>query len=163
MEINKAKQPKRIDFSKGYFEANGKKYYVQSVLTIERFCEFQILEKELAFSMSFQNVFDQINSACESLNKSKLLDASVTLDDLRRGVARLERKEPTALKLCTLFINTEDEDPTIWNNDIMTKKLNDWKTEGIAIDDFFQYAMNSVNGYVDIYKKMSEAISDKKK
>jgi hypothetical protein len=60
-----------------------------------------------------------------------------------------------------LFINTEDEDATIWNQDLMNAKIEDWKIEGIAIQDFFQFALNSVNGFIGIYKKMSEATSEK--
>lgn len=152
-------QAKRIDLTKTSFVANGTEYFVQSTLTIARFCEFQILEKELAFSMSFQNVFKEINEACEMMNEVRFVDVAVKLDNLRRGIAKLEEKEPTALKICTLFINTADEDPSIWNNDLMTKKIEDWKAEGIAIQDFFQFALTSVGGFISIYKKMSEVTS----
>lgn len=160
-------QSKRIDLEKGSFIANGKNYSVNSVLTITRFCEFQILEKELAFSMSFQNVFKEINEACELFDESRsfgeIAEARTKLDNLRRGIAKLEEKEPTVLRICALFINTEDEDVSVWNNDLMSKKIEDWKIEGIAIQDFFQFALNSVNGFIAIYKKMSEAISDANK
>ena len=43
----------------------------------------------------------------------------------------------------------------------MNAKIEDWKIEGIAIQDFFQFALNSVNGFIGIYKKMSEATSEK--
>lgn len=160
---NQSNQPKRVDLNKPSFFANGTEYFIQSNLTISRFCEFQILEKELAFSMSFQNVFNEINEACQMMNEVRFVDVAVKLDNLRRGIAKLEEKEPTALKICTLFINAKDEDLTEWNNDTMTKKINDWKTEGIAVDDFFQFALNSVGGFINIYKKMSEVISDEKK
>lgn len=160
-------QSKRIDLEKGSFVANGKNYSVNSVLTITRFCEFQILEKELAFSMSFQNVFKEISEACDLFDEARsfgeIAEARTKLDNLRRGIAKLEEKEPTVLRICALFINTEDEDVSIWNNDLMSRKIEDWKIEGIAIQDFFQFALNSVNGFIAIYKKMSEAISDVKK
>lgn len=143
--------------------ANGTEYFIQSNLTIARFCEFQILEKELAFSMSFQSVFKEINEACEMMNEVRFVDVAVKLDNLRRGIAKLEEKEPTALKICTLFINEKNEDLSEWNNDIMTKKIEDWKAEGIAVEDFFQFALNSVGGFISIYKKMSEVISGEKK
>lgn len=157
------KEPKRIDLNKGSFTANGKQYFVQSTLTIARFCEFQILEKELAFSMTFQSVFNEINEATELMNECRFVDTAVKLDNLRRGIAKLEEKEPTALKICTLFINTADEDPSQWDNDIMTRKIQDWKEEGIAVQDFFQFALNSVGGFISIYKKMSEVTSGAEK
>ena len=163
--MEKGKQPGRIDLNQGSFTANGKIYKVQSVLSITRFCEFQILEKEIAFSMTFKNVFDEINEACELFDEARsfgeIAEARTKLDNLRRGIAKLEEKQPTALKLCALFINTEDEDATIWNQDLMNAKIEDWKIEGIAIQDFFQFALNSVNGFIGIYKKMSEATSEK--
>lgn len=155
--------PKRIDLTKPSFIANGTEYFVQSILSISRFCEFQILEKELSFSMSFQNVFNEINEATELMNEVRFVEVAVKLDNLRRGIAKLEEKEPTALKICTLFINTKDEDLATWNNDLMTKKIEDWKAEGIAIQDFFQFALNTVNGFIDTYKKMSEMTSVKDK
>lgn len=165
--MEQGKQPVRIDLNQGSFKANGKIYKVQSVLTIARFCEFQIMEKEIAFSMTFQKVFDEINEACEMFDASRsfgeMAEAKTKLDNLRRGIAKLEEKQPTALKMCALFMNTEDEDATIWNQDLMNQKIEDWTIEGIAIQDFFQFALNSVNGFISIYKKMSEAISAEKK
>lgn len=161
------KQPKKIDLQKGSFTANGVNYRVQTELTITRFCEYQILEKEIAFSMTFQKVFDEINEACELFDEARsfgeMANAKTKLDNLRRGIAKLEEKEPTALKMCALFINAEDEDTTIWNADLATKKIDDWKAEGIAMSSFFQFALNTVGGFIATYKKMSEAISDKKK
>lgn len=167
MEEKKPIEPKRINMDNGSFTANGTEYFVQTHLTISRFCEFQILEKEMAFSMTFENVFKEINEACELFDSSRsfgeMAEAKTKLDNLRRGIAKLEEKEPTALKICTLFINTSDENPAEWNNDIMTKKINDWKTEGIAIQDFFSFALNFQNGFLDIYKQMSDRISGEKK
>lgn len=165
--MSEPRQPKRIDMDKGSFVANGVEYFVQTQLTINRFCEFQILEKELAFSMTFEKVFQEINEACELFDESRtfgdLANAKIKLDNLRRGIAKLEEKEPTALKICTLFINTAEEDVSVWNNDTMTKKINDWKAEGIAIQDFFSFALNSVNGFINIYNQMSDRISGKGK
>jgi hypothetical protein len=41
----------------------------------------------------------------------------------------------------------------------MTLKIEDWKAEGIDIQDFFTLALNSVNGFIDIYGQMSKRIS----
>lgn len=155
--------PKRIDMTKTSFMANGKEYFITSHLSVSRFCEFQILEKEVAFSMTFDNVFKEINEACELFDGSKsfgdFAQARIKLDNLRRGIAKLEDKEPSALKLCTLFINAKDEDPSFWNNDLMTQKIEDWKIEGIDVSDFFQLALNTLNGFTDIYQKISDRLS----
>ena len=61
---NAPKKPKKIDMSKPSFMANGKEYFITSHLSVARFCEFQILEKEVGFSMNFDKVFSEINEAC---------------------------------------------------------------------------------------------------
>lgn len=154
-----AKAPKRIDMTKPSFMANGKEYFITSHLTVGRYCEYQILEKEVGFSMNFDKVFKEINEITELMNDVKFVECAVRLDNLRRGIAKLQDKEPSVLKLCTLFINTKDEDPSTWNNDVMTTKIEDWKIEGIDIQDFFSLALSSVNGFIDIYGQMSNKIS----
>ena len=109
--------------------------------------------------MNFDKVFQEINEITDLMNEVKFVECAVRLDNLRRGIAKLKDKEPSVLKLCTLFINTKDEDPSIWNNDLMTIKIEDWKAEGIDIQDFFTLALNSVNGFIDIYGQMSKRIS----
>ena len=159
MEL-KPKEPKTLDINKPSFLANGKEYFSTSNLSITRFCEFQILEKEVGFSMNFDKVFQEINEITELMNQTKFVECAVRLDNLRRGVAKLKDKEPSVLKLCTLFMNTIDEDPSAWSNDLMTVKIEDWKTEGIDIQSFFSFALNTLNGFTDIYKQMSGRVSE---
>ena len=159
MEL-KPKEPKTLDINKPSFMANGKEYFITSNLSITRFCEFQILEKEVGFSMNFDKVFQEINEITELMNQTKFVECAVRLDNLRRGIAKLKDKEPSVLKLCTLFMNTIDEDPSLWSNDLMTVKIEDWKTEGIDIQSFFSFALNTLNGFTDIYKQMSGRVSE---
>ena len=113
--------------------------------------------------MNFDKVFSEINEACELFDEARsfgdIAKARMKLDNLRRGVAKLKDKEPSVLKLCTLFLNTADEDPALWTNDLMTQKIEDWKAEGIDIQDFFTFALNTLNGFIDIYEQMSKKIS----
>ena len=159
MEL-KPKEPKTLDINKPSFMANGKEYFITSNLSVARFCEFQILEKEVGFSMNFDKVFQEINEITELMNQTKFVECAVRLDNLRRGVAKLKDKEPSVLKLCTLFMNTIDEDPSLWSNDLMTVKIEDWKTEGIDIQSFFSFALNTLNGFTDIFNKMSARVSE---
>ena len=95
----------------------------------------------------------------ELLNQMKFAEMAVILNNLLNGNAKLEEMEPTALKICSLFINTKDEDRTIWNADLCSNKINDWKLEGYDMQDFFRLALGTVDGYADIYKEMSRRIS----
>jgi len=152
------KELKRLDLSKQSFVANGTTYYIESGLSIERFCEYQILEKEAAFSMSFKKIFENLKDVHRLMNEVKFVEAAVKLDNLMRGVAKLEEREPTLLKMCALFINTEDEDRTTINNDMIVKKIEDWKKE-YDIRDFFQLALNTVDGFLEIYANATRIIS----
>lgn len=156
------KELKRLDLSKQSFVANGTTYYIESGLSIERFCEYQILEKEAAFSMSFKKIFENLKEVHRLMNEVKFVEAAVKLDNLMRGVAKLEEREPTLLKMCALFINTEDEDRTTINNDMIVKKIEDWKKE-YDIRDFFQLALNTVDGFLEIYANATRIISGNSK
>lgn len=164
MNKNQPKDTKHIDTTKPSFVANGKEYFITTTMSAGRYCEYQILEKEVGFSTDFKNVFNIINEACELFDNARsfgeMASARNKLDDLRRGVAKLESKQPTILLLCSLFINTADEDPSTWDRDLAEKKIHDWITEGIDIKDFFSLALNSVNGFIDIFNQMSKRITD---
>lgn len=159
MEELKATGLKRIDFNTGVFEANGTQYTIEGGLSIERYCELQTVEKEMAFGVTFKALYDNIQRAYDLQNKQKFADVSVLLNDIIRGMVKVQEKEPFALKICTLFINAEGEDRRDFSMDLMTKKINDWKTEGIDMRDFFQVAFDSMPGYIEIYQKISRIIS----
>lgn len=146
------KELKRIDFEKGIFEANGKKYFIESQMSIERFCEFQIYEKEAGLGMPFKKIYENLQTVYQDLNATKFADASVRLNDLMHGVAKLDEKEPAALKICALFMNTEDEDRSVITNDMIVKKIEDWKKE-YDMRDFFWFALDTVNGFMEIYNR----------
>lgn len=155
------KELKRIDFNKGSFVANGKIYYIESQMSIERFCEYQILEKEAGFGLNFSSIYKELENVYTDLNAVKFADASVRLNNLMHGVANLELKEPTTLKICALFMNTEDEDRTVINNDMIVKKIEDWKTE-YDMRDFFKFALDTVSGFMETYKKAFHSTSETK-
>lgn len=152
------KELKRLDLKQQSFEANGTKYFIETGLSIERFCEYQILEKEAGFGISFKKIFENLKKVHGLMNEVKFVEAAVALDNLMRGVAKLEEREPTLLKICALFINTTDEDRTTINNDMVVKKIEDWKAE-YDVRDFFTLALNTVDGFLEIYANATRIIS----
>lgn len=153
---------KRIDFKKGSFQANGKTYYINSSLTIERYAELQIFQAEIGPGMEYEKIFKKLHDVYKLINKMQFADAAVYVNDLIRGFSKLEEKEPTILKICTLMCNTDDEDRTTYNNDLAVKKIEDWKREGIDMRDFFQLASGLVSGFLDVYKTATLIISEQK-
>lgn len=152
-----ATELKRIDLTKPTFIANGVKYNIESSLSIERFCEYQLLEKEAGFSVSFKSLFDNLLELHELMNNVKFVQAAVLLDNMMRGVAKLEEREPVLLRICALFINTDDEDRATINDDIIVKKIEDWKQE-YDVRDFFTLALNTMDGFLEIYANATRTI-----
>jgi hypothetical protein len=159
--MTEKKELKRLDFNTGEFTANGTIYRIEGALTIERYAELQILEKEMGYATSFKGIYEKMQKAYDLLNKQKFADAAVCINDIMRGVAKAHEREPTILKICTLFINTENEDRTKLDKDVNEKKITDWKREGIDMRDFFLVASNSVNGFLEIYRNATRNISEK--
>lgn len=149
---------KSIDFSAGSFEANGETYYLESKLSIGRYCEFVILQRELQMGMTLEEIYESQKVQKQLLNQVRFADAAVHVDKLINHCIKLKEKEPTVLKLCTLFINAKDEDRTVWNNDLVVKKLNDWKKAGINTSDFFAIALTLVPGFIEIYNNFTQSI-----
>lgn len=153
------KQLKTLDPQARFFEANGKKYFIETKLSIARFHEYQIFEKEAGFSMSFASMVDAIKEAYQDLNQLKAADASVKLHNLLAGISKVAEKEHVLLKMCALFINTEDEDRGEIDDDLISAKIEDWKNE-YEINGFFMLALNTVNGFLRIYSEMHQTISE---
>lgn len=144
---------KRIDFSNLPFTANGKEYNVAQELTISRFKVLEELEVEFYYGFTVREMFEKLKTAFLDLNKNKPADAAVKLHNVMTGVAdKLEKREPVMLRICTLFINTKDENTKEWNEELAAEKIKDWTAEGYAIDDFFSLAANLVPGFMKDYE-----------
>lgn len=150
---------KRIDFEAGTFEANGTQYTIEGALTIERYAELQILEKEMGYGVTFKGMYERLDKAYQLLNKQRFADSAVLINDLIRGITKVQEREPTVLKICALFINAEGEDRTQLSEDLVNKKISDWKAAGIDMRDFFTVASSSVNGFLDVYRTVTRIIS----
>jgi hypothetical protein len=160
MDELKAPDPlTRINFETGIFEANGTRYTIEGALTIERYAELQVLEKELGYGLTFKAMFDKMSQAFTLLNKQKPADAAVLLNDIMRGMAKVQEREPLVLKICALFMNTADEDRSSFSADMYNKKIADWKVQKIDMRDFFTAASSSIGGFLEVYRTVTRIIS----
>jgi hypothetical protein len=147
-------QVKRIDFSLPYIEACGVKYHVKKTLSVDRWRQFEDLQAKVGFGKSFQELFDSVRKAYEKLQEPKIADASVILHNIMLGVKdKLDKRHDPALQICALFINGEDEDEKVYDEEVMNKKIENWRKEGYAIQDFFTMAWNLVPGCIEIYEE----------
>ena len=155
------KELKSLDPQARFFDANGTTYYIETKLSIERYAEFQILEKEAGFGVTFESFYGKVAEAYQDLQTLKAADACVKLHNVLTNCADLERKQPTLLKICALFMNTKDEDRATIDDDRITEKIEDWSKE-YDLQGFFQIALNTVSGFFKIYADMHQIISGTK-
>ena len=153
-------ETKRLDLSKGTFEANGVKYFFSSQMSIDRFIEFERLQAHVGFGKDFKNIYEKLKTAYDHLNKNKLADAAVIIHNLVNGIAQnLEGREHPILYMCALFVNREGEDIKLYDEDVAKQKIDDWRKEGYSIEDFFQLAFNFVEGFIPAYNEIIQNIS----
>lgn len=139
---------KEIDPKTTSFTANGKEYIVESKLSIERFIAFQKLEVEFAYNTGFGGVMRSLNKGIDLLNKQQWVEAAVELSNTRDIMKKsTESKRQPAIDLCSLFINTKDEDRRFITDQMLSDKQNDFELEGIPMDFFLHLAANLVIGY----------------
>lgn len=133
------------------FMANGNKYIISDKISIERYMEYQKLVPLLAFGTNFEEMFQQLKRAYTNLNSrdGKIADAAVIIHNLLTSIGNVEQSSRVhpALKMAALFINRDNENPAVYNEEQMNEKIKDWTVEGFNISDFFTLALNSISGF----------------
>jgi len=141
---------KRIDFKKGEFEANGKTYYIEKSLSIERQMYYSKLEPKLTFGTNFETLHNTLGTCINLINDSKLVQAYHGLHNIHSMIGnKLEDRYDVSLEICALFINTEEENRAELNDKKLKSKIDDWKKEGYDYDDFFICALNFAGGFLE--------------
>ena len=145
-----ATELKKIDFEKPSFEANGKTYFVKQSLSVERYRWFEKYQIDFGFGRTYKSIADSLKKAVELGNKGKGIEAwNIVLNLIRAVGEGLDKRASNAMMLCALFIVTEDEDLTKWDEQEQQVKIDDWNTEGYDVNSFFQLASNLVTGFID--------------
>jgi len=149
---------KQIDFEKSEFQANGKTYFVKQSLSVERYRWFEKYQVDFGFGRTYQSISDALKKAVELGNKGKGIEAwNIVLNLIRAVGEGLDKRTNNAMMLCALFIVTEDEDLTKWDEQDQAKKIEDWNIEGYDVNSFFQLAANLVKGFIE---DLEEILSD---
>jgi hypothetical protein len=149
---------KTLDLKSKEFTANGKNYIISDKISIERYMEYQKLSPLLTFGTNFEEMFIQLKRAYAHLNKQNFADSSVIIHNLLTSVGNVEQTSRVhpALKMAALFINREDEDCAVYNEELTNAKIADWTKEGFNISDFFTLALNSISGFRQAYQEYIE-------
>lgn len=152
------------------FEASGTKYRVARSVSMDRWEAYELLSVEVGLGRSFAQLMQGLREAYDLTNqvasgKPVFADLAVLLRDMLMGAASVnEGHAHPVLKMCCLFINYEGEDVRTINDEIIAKKLDDWRNEGIDMGFFFDFALRSIPGFLDAYKAVTRGtLSGQKK
>lgn len=146
MELKKDIDSKQIT-------ANGNTYYLESELSIERFIAFQKLEVELAYQTGFAGVMKALDRAKVFLNKTDFVSASVEITNIQDVMRKSDKdKRIPSIDICSLFLNTKDEDRRWITDQMLEEKQKDFEAEGIPVSFFLTLAQNLVIGYKEHLK-----------
>lgn len=142
---------RKIDFSKGSFECDGKKFIIRDSLSIERYKVLQQLSIEFGYSATFEDLFRHMRKVWDHLNKLELAEASVLVHNVMNGIQRTEQKYDVSLRMCALFIDEAEEDPSIYDEAAMNAKIGSWGKE-LDVLPFFHLAASLVPGWMPACK-----------
>lgn len=145
-----------IDFKLGKFMANGTEYLVESAISVDRWNWYERQEVEVGLNIRFEHLYSKLQEQWDHINNQEFGHSAVICRDIIEGVGRnMQRRDPEVLKMCALFINTKDEDRRFITDDIIRKKIEDWREEGINMRSFFHFAIAIIPGYINAYKDIS--------
>lgn len=136
----------KVDESKivSSFTANGKKYLIEKSLSVKRWKKYREIVVKLQYGTKAEELFDELKKIWELREQGKHSTPDVMLHNILHGVAGIADRTEPMLELCTLFINTSEEDRKDITDGQIAEKIEDWEAEAININDFFLLAMNFV-------------------
>lgn len=156
---------KSIDIQKGSFESNGTKYYFDSDgMCYDRMVKFVSMLPEVGYGLTYLDVSDHLKKQIDILRKGNSMAANYVdaLEHTLNFSKRIKKSNNETyfldnidlyLDFCCLFINTEEEDTTVWKKPIMDKKKEDWKKD-MNMEDFFLLAKLQVPGFKQLSKEL---------
>lgn len=165
--MNESVEPKqkKFDPNQKSFEANGKKYFVQPKLSIARYEEYEKLQPKLTFDLDFNSVFSVLRKSYKYLNDREFANAAVSIYNLMSSIddVRNEKRIHPALLMAALAINREGEDPGVFDQKVQEEKIADWRAEGYQIEDFFLFALSTINGFAKTFNEFTPEVQEKAK
>lgn len=148
-----------IDFSKKVFECDGEKWYIEDSISFDRYMKLEEIALEFGYSASFVDIFKNLRKMWDLHNQMKFAETAVILHNMMKGIVSLEdKKQDAALRICALFINTENEDRAEYNETKMLEKIQRWGKE-CNVRPFFHLAGSVVNGWLPAYSMTLSSFS----
>jgi hypothetical protein len=133
------------------FECGGKTFIINDSLSFNRYRESQKMMLEFGFSSSFMDIFNNLKSCTEAFDKGKYFEMATIIYKVMEGVKNTMDKDDPSLRLCALFIDEDGEDPTVYSEYHIKKKIECWSKE-LDVAPFFYLAASLVEGWMNAYE-----------
>lgn len=151
------KELQRLDLSKSEWVINGNNYYLEPNISAGRYKQYEKFSVEFGYGVDFESMHEQIGKAINMINDNHAVQGHTVLYNLYSSMKNnLEKRANRAMKVCSIFILKEGEDPAKYDNKLAEAKIKDWEDGGVAIDDFFHLAFNLVPGLLDALEADSQ-------
>lgn len=138
---------KRIDLTKGYFDANGHRYHIYDSVSFGRYKEYVKFQHYFAFGalpadhIKFIDfAIQQLSGPLTGMTIHKVLENALNVKEAYSSF--LDSEYDRYFEFCTLFINREDEDIATWSKTLAASKIDDWNEALYDPADFFFLAAN---------------------
>lgn len=137
---------------------SGFTYKVQESLSAARYVKMLVFEKNMQYGRSVEQTAQDLNDVITLFNKGQIVDGSVKLVNLRDGVLNIGRENSFVLLTAALFCNTDKEDITSVNMDLLNEKIADWGE--FDFQDFFIIVARLLPGCFRVYEMLTQAITE---
>jgi hypothetical protein len=141
----------------GVVQIGSIKYYLETDLSVDRFIAYQRWEHESAFGVSFKQMIGNWRKVWDWSQESRFGDIVVLAYNTMQAIVRADENDIPYLKLCALFLNTENEDTVALDSLTVDRKIQHWRESGVPIQFFIQLSANLISGFIDDYNAISQA------
>jgi len=128
------------------FTANGTEYFIEDNLSIDRWIFMNELVIQLGFGVEYEEMQQNWFKVIDMVDKNKVSSIVIMAHNMVNGISKIYHREPMILKFCALFMNAKDEDRGTITEDMITRKIEDWKAEGLGINGFLEFSLLKVKG-----------------
>lgn len=151
--------PREVTIEPGSsFVANGRTYFVMDNFSIGRFDKIEDLEHELLQFSDKRTCHQVMVSAMKKINECSPGDAYMQLYNKVDSDQRNAKIIHYTLRLCTAYINTEDEDIRYLPDELIKRKIDDWSAEGLSARPFLVFAASACRGLLEYYSRPMQNI-----
>lgn len=143
-------------------------FFVQDHLSVDRYIRYLQLLPELTFGVTFRELYERMTEIHHhSTHGNDMINsmhqiATLSFNQLNSIIDFENRDIPKILEFCCLFINYANEDITIWDDRIVSQKIQAFRESGIDVSDFFFFASSAVQGFSKAYHKQTSETENEK-